>query len=92
MNEKDIEQGIILGPREILAEIEAAKENRCLLGIWSTRLGNQMLMCVVESIYRDHRKNDKAIIVREKNLLGSSLQTHLLYLKEIAKVHRFKIM
>ena len=59
---------------------------KTFLGIWAPRLGSGLFMCKVESIRTGQAENDKVIIVREKNLDGENIQTHVLYLQEIRKV------
>jgi hypothetical protein len=60
------------------------------LGIWAPRLGDGFFICKVENIRTGKAENDKVIIVREKSLDGLNIQTQVLYLKEIDKVHSFK--
>lgn len=83
-------KGLISESNEILRELNASKENNTLVGVWSNRLGSEMLMCYVEEIREGQAENDKVVILREKSLQGTHLSTHVLYLREIRKVHHFK--
>lgn len=83
-------KGLISETNEILIELNASKENDTLVGVWSGRLGHEMLMCYVEEIRDGHAENDKVVILREKTLQGNNVSTHVVYLREIKKVHRFK--
>lgn len=82
--------GILWESREILNELHSSKDNGNSLGIWAPRLGDGVFICTIESIYKNETENDHIIIVTEKNLDGLTLNTHMLFLREIRRVHRFK--
>ena len=84
--------GIISDKQEILAELIASKESGNFLGIWAPCLGDGVFICSIENIHDGYAENDKVIIVKEKSLQGKSLQTNVIYLNEIEKVHRFKTL
>jgi hypothetical protein len=79
--------GIISEKEEILKALIESHESDAFLGIWASRLGQGMLMCKVDSIRKDH--SGTVILLREQDLDGKKLHTHMLYLKEISKVHKF---
>lgn len=82
--------GIISGRQEILDELYASKDAGNILGIWCTsRLGKNLIMCTVECIREDRSENDKAIIVKEISANKNVLKSHLLFLRQIEKVHQF---
>jgi hypothetical protein len=83
-------QGVISDQNEILEELFKSKSNENLLGLWFSGKRPEMLVCSVEEIRDGKAENDKVIIVHEKDLQGKILSTHVLYLKEIVKLHRFK--
>lgn len=84
--------GIISGKDEILKALIACQQNDTFLGVWSPKLGTGVFICKVETIHNGTAENDKVVILREKNLDGDNIHTHVLYLKEIRKVHYFKKM
>jgi hypothetical protein len=84
--------GIISEKQILLEELLSSKANKTLLGVWSSNTGSQMLLCTVENIRDGKAENDKVVVVQERNLEGKHLSTHVLYLNEISKIHRFKKM
>jgi hypothetical protein len=85
--------GIISDQQAILNELLASKENGNQIGIWAPRLGEAIFMCTVETIVLNHGEDKNSmVIVQERNLQGENLEMHVIYLREIEKVHRFKTM
>ena len=80
-------EGIISENGEILKALIESQESDAFLGIWASRLGEGMFMCKVDSIRND--QSGTVILLREQDLEGKKLHTHVLYLREISKVHKF---
>jgi hypothetical protein len=82
--------GIISNPAEILRALTESRDDDSFIGIWAPRLGAGVYLCKVENIRDGQAENDKVIIISEKDLQGSQIQTNVVYLKEILKVHPLK--
>ena len=83
-------QGIITEPRNILEELNASRENGNVIGIWAPSLGTGLYTCAVERILDDDVEHDKVVILKENDLNGVPLNTHVLFLQEIEKVFPLK--
>jgi hypothetical protein len=84
--------GIISDPLEILKALVESKEHDNFIGIWTPRLGSGFYLCKIEHIREGQAENDKVIIISEKDQYGKPIQTNVIYLKEILKVHLLKKM
>ena len=83
-------QGIITEPKDILEQLQASRQQGNVIGIWAPSLGAGLNMCAVENIYDDDVEHDKVIVLKEKDIRGVPLETHVLYLQEIEKVYPSK--
>lgn len=79
-------KGIISEPKEILDQLVASQEQGNAIGIWAPSLGGGLHMCQVENIYDDDIEHDEVIVLKQNDLNGEKLQTHVLFLQEIEKV------
>jgi hypothetical protein len=78
----------VSGPDEILAELTHSKTFGNVIGIFAISLGPIMIMTAVDDIV--DIKNDKLIILKETDLLGTKLPEDQIFLSEIVRVHAFK--
>lgn len=85
-------QGIITEPKNILIELIKSRENGNVIGIWTPTLGTGLFMCAVENILDDDVEHDKVIILKENDLNGVPLKSHVLFLQEIEKVFPLKTL
>lgn len=83
-------EGIITEPKHILEELASSRKNGNAIGIWAPSLGSGLYMCAVENILDDDVEHDKVIILKERDLAGTLLHAHVLFLQEIEKVYPFK--
>lgn len=74
---------------EIVKELLRSAGNGNALGIWSSALGNGMFLCFIKQVWRDEDEEDVVVILRDNELTGVELQTHVLYLHEIERVCSF---
>lgn len=74
---------------EIVKELLRSAGNGNALGIWSSTLGNGMFLCFVKQVWRDEDEEDVVVILRDDELTGVELETHVLYLHEIERVCSF---
>jgi hypothetical protein len=73
----------------MLDELLRSADNGKALGIWSAALGNGMFLCMVKEVWRDEDEEDMVIILRDNELSGVKLETHVLYLSEIERICTF---
>lgn len=73
---------------EILTELNNSKTYGNVIGIFAISLGPIMIMTAVDEIV--DIKNDKLIILKETDLLGTKLPEEQIFLSEIVRVHAFK--
>lgn len=85
-------KGFITSSNEILIELKESMENGNSIGIWAKGLGDGIFICHIESIREGNAENDKVVIVKENSLKSKTMHRHVIYLREIEKVHRFKTM
>jgi hypothetical protein len=78
----------VSGPDEILAELNHSKTFGNVIGIFAISLGPIMIMTAVDDIIEI--KNDKIIILKETDLLGTKVPEEQIFLSEIVRVHAFK--
>jgi hypothetical protein len=81
--------GIITHPQKILATLKSSQKNKNLVGIWASSVNFGFTTAYVETIRFGQAENDTVIILKEKKLNGDDLETQVVYLKEIEKLHRF---
>lgn len=74
---------------EIVKELLRSAGSGNALGIWSPTLGNGMFLCFIKQVWRDEDEEDVVVILRDNELTGVELQTHVLYLHEIERVCSF---
>jgi hypothetical protein len=75
-------------PDEILAELNHSKTFGNVIGIFALSLGPIMIMTAVDEIV--DIKNDKLIMLKETDLLGTKVPEEQIFLSEIVRVHAFK--
>ena len=76
--------------KQILEALKECQMEQCLIGIWAPSLDGGFITGYVTSIRYGNAENDTVIILKERNLSGESLETRVLHLKEITRVHRFR--
>ena len=81
--------GIISGSKAILNELIACRENGNSIAVWAPTLSSSFVMYSVEDIREGTSEKDMVIILKERDLHGKTLQTRVVYLREIEKVHPF---
>lgn len=82
--------GIISDTKGILNELIACKENRNPIAVWVPTLSQDFSVFSVEDIRNGITEDDMVIILKERDLRGKTLETRVVYLKEIEKVHPFE--
>jgi hypothetical protein len=80
----------VSGTEEILAELNNSKTFGTVIGIFAISLGPIMIMTAVDDII--DIKNDKLIILKETDLLGTKVPEEQIFLSEIVRVHAFKTL
>jgi hypothetical protein len=75
-------------PDEIIKELNHSKVFGNVIGIFALSLGPIMMMTAVEDIIEI--KNDKLILLKETDLLGTRLPEEQIFLSEIVRVHPFR--
>lgn len=73
----------------MIKELLRSAGNGNALGIWSSTLGNGMFLCFVKEVWRDEDEEDVVVILRDNELTGVELETHVLYLNEIERICSF---
>lgn len=85
-------EGMITVPKQILDELVLSQEKGNVIGIWAQPLGPGLTMCGVERIDDDDVEHDKVIVLKERDLNGTPLPVHVLFLQDIEKVFPFKTL
>jgi sarcosine oxidase delta subunit len=83
---------VVASKKEIIEELLFCRENKAAIGIWSHSLGKGMFMCLVKEVVMDEDEDDIVVILNENDLHGSNVETHVLYLYEIDKIYRFRVV
>jgi hypothetical protein len=79
--------GIVTGRKDILNELISCKENGTAIAVWAPTLNKGLSIYYVKEIRVGASENDMVIILQENDLKGKTLETRVVYLKEIEKVH-----
>ena len=82
--------GIISDTKQILKELISCRENGNPVAIWAPVLSKDFTVYSVEDIREGTSENDMVIILKERDLRGNTLQTRVIYLREIERIHPFE--
>lgn len=88
----EFENGSFVSSRkEIIDELLFCRDNAGAVGIWSPSLGKGMFMCFVKEVVMDEDEDDIVLILNENDMIGSNVETHVLYLYEIERIYQFRL-
>jgi hypothetical protein len=76
---------------EVMNELIRYRDSPSPVGVWSHCLGKGMFLCFVKEIVVDEDEDDVVVILKENDLTGQHLETHVLYLSEIDKIYTFSM-